>query len=193
MAHISLDGIVQPQSDRNDDKYREYANGLWTVPFRSQEGAAAVLEAQGANFDLLLGRRTYDLWAGFWPHVKNNPMGDAINAATKYIATHRPESLVWGPVKHLGADLAQSVRKLKSENGPDLVAWGTSAITNMLLTEGLADEVVLIVYPVLLGRGKHFSDGVDPRLLALVSSKATPSGGFINTYSHVRPLQGPPV
>ncbi len=181
--HISLDGVIE-----HDDGY---AYGAWTAPYRSPAGLAAVIEAQGASFDLLLGRRTYDLWAGFWPKAGNSPIADPINAATKYVATHRPDSLGWGPVKNLGADIIKGVRAIKSKGGPDLILWGSSTLTSVLLGHGLVDEVVLCVYPVLLGRGKRmFSDSVDARELAFVSSKATPTGVLMNTYRHVGSLRG---
>jgi dihydrofolate reductase len=178
MEHISLDGVME-----HDE---EYAYGGWTAPYRSPAGLEAVIEAQGRSFDLLLGRRTYDLWSGYWPKAGNSPMANSLNAATKYVATHRPDSLGWGPVKDLGADIIEGVRSVKSEDGPDLVVWGSSTLTSVLLGQGLVNEVVLIVYPVLLGRGKRFfSDSVDPRELAFVSTKATPTGALINTYRHV--------
>jgi dihydrofolate reductase len=146
----------------------------------------AVAAAQGRSFDLLLGRRTYDIFAGYWPTVKNGPIADGLNAATKYVATHRPDSLRWGPVEDLGADITEGVRGVKSKDGPDLIVWGSSTLTSMLLEQGLVDEVLLLVYPVLLGRGKRlFSDSADPRELALVSSKAVSSGVLMNTYRHV--------
>jgi len=186
--HISLDGVIQPGGT---GEYRdEYAHGGWTAPYRSPAGAAAVAEAQGNGFDLLLGRRTYDLWAGYWPTVKSGPFAPGINAATKYVATHRPESLGWGPVGELGADVMKGIRDVKSKDGPDLVVWGSSTLTSVLLDQGLVDEVVLIVYPVLLGRGKRFfSDTADPRELALVSTKATSTGQLMNTYRHVESLR----
>jgi dihydrofolate reductase len=193
-AHISLDGIISP-GERNEDS--DYANGGWTAPYRTPAGAEAVAEAQGKNVDLLLGRRTYDLWAGFWPKVKGGPFADGLNAATKYVATHRPESLGWGPAQDLGADILAGVRRVKSMDGRDLIVWGSSTLTSLLLEQGLVDEVVLIVYPVLLGQGKRFfSDSADPRELALVSTKAGSTGVLINTYRHVESLQNridPPV
>ena len=182
--HTSLDGVISPGGP---GEYRDdYANGGWTAAYRTPAGAAAVLEAHGTGFDLLLGRRTYDLWAGFWPKVKGGPFADSLNAATKYVATHRPDSLGWGPVGDLGADVMEGVRRVKSQDGPDLMVCGSATLTSVLLEQGLVDEVVLMVYPVLLGRGKRcFSDSADPRELALVSSKATPSGVLINTYRHV--------
>jgi dihydrofolate reductase len=180
--HISLDGVIE-----HDDGY---AYGAWTTPYRGPEGLKLVLESQGSSFDLLLGRRTYDIWSGYWPKAGNSPMADSLNAATKYVATHRPESLGWGPAKDLGADIIAGVRGVKSTDGPDLIVWGSSTLTSVLLGQGLVDEVVLCIYPVLLGRGKRFfSDTVDARELALVSTKATPTGVLINTYRHVGSLR----
>ena len=188
IEHISLDGIISP--GRPGEYGDGYANGGWTAPYRSPAGAAAVVEAQGTGFDLLLGRRTYDLWASYWPTVKGGPFADDLNAAKKYVATHRPESLGWGPVGDLGKDVMAGIRRVKSTDGPDLIVWGSSTLTSVLLDEGLVDEVVLAVYPVLLGRGKRFfSDSVDPRELALVSTTAVPSGLILNTYKFVGPLK----
>lgn len=180
--HISLDGVIE-----HDDGY---VYGAWTTPYRTPTGLASLLEAYGTSFDLLLGRHTYDLWAGFWPKAGNSPMADRLNAATKYVATHRPNDLGWGPVKDLGADIIEGVRGIKSKDGPDLIVSGSSTLTSVLIGEGLVDEVVLIVYPVLLGRGKRFfSDSVDARKLALVSTKATPTGVLMNTYRPVGSLR----
>jgi dihydrofolate reductase len=184
MEHVSLDGVIAPPGDS------AFAHGGWSAPYRSPAGAAALAEAQGTGFDLLLGRRTYDLWADFWPKVTGGPFADGLNAATKYVATHRPESLGWGPVGDLGADVLAGIRRVRSSGGPDLVVWGSSTLTSILLEQGLVDEVIVIVYPVLLGRGKRvFSDSADPRELALVSTKATPSGVLINTYRHIGALR----
>jgi dihydrofolate reductase len=188
IEHISLDGVIQAPGGRDEDG--DYAHGGWTAPYRSTAGGEAVVEAQGRNFDLLLGRRTYDIFAGYWPKAGNGPIADGLNAATKYVATHRPDSLGWGPVGDLGTDIIEGVRGVKSTDGPDLIVWGSSTLTSVLLGQGLVDEVVLIIYPVLLGRGKRFfSDSVDPRELALVSTKATPTGVLINTYRHVGSLR----
>lgn len=180
LAHISLDGVISPGDDDS-----EYARGGWTAPYRTPAGAAAVAEAQGESFDLLLGRRTYDLWAGFWPKAPGSPFADRLNAATKYVATDRPDGLEWGPVIPLGADVVGGIRGLKAGDGPDLVVWGSTTVTAVLFGQGLVDEVVLCVIPVLLGRGKRFfPDRVSPHKLEFVSSKATPTGVLINTYRH---------
>ncbi len=189
-AHVSLDGVIRP-GEPDDDS--DYAHGGWTAPYRAAAGAEAVAEAQGRSFNLLLGRRTYDVWARFWPTVKGGPFADALNAATKYVATHRPDGLGWGPVGHLGADVMAGVRRVRSQDGPDLIVWGSSTLTSVLLEQGLVDDVVLIVYPVLLGRGTRlFSDGADPRKLALVSTRATSTGVLLNTYRHVGSLRQRP-
>jgi dihydrofolate reductase len=185
--HTSLDGVISPDKRNKGD---DFANGGWSAPYRTAAGAAALAEAQGSSFDLLLGRRTYDVWAGHWPTITSGPFAKGLNAATKYVATHRPESLGWGPVAHLGADAVVGIRGLQSKDGPDLIVWGSSTLSSVLIERGLFDEVVLIVYPVLLGRGKRFfSDSSDPRELALVSTKATSTGVLLNTYRHVGSLR----
>jgi dihydrofolate reductase len=151
IEHISLDGVIQHSADEDD-----FAYGNWTAPYRSPAGRDAILAAHGKRFDLLLGRRTYDIWSGYWPKAPSSPMADGLNAATKYVATHRPESLEWGPFEAFGPDIVEGILRIKSQDGPDLILWGSSTLTSTVLEHGLADEVVLAVYPVLLGTGKRF-------------------------------------
>jgi dihydrofolate reductase len=189
IEHISLDGVIQSPGGRNEDG-DDYPHGGWAAPYRSAAGREAVAEAQGSSFDLLLGRRTYDIFARYWPTAGKGPIADGLNAATKYVATHRPGSLEWGPVGDLGADVMEGVRRVKSLDGPDLIVWGSSTLTSVLLDQGLVDEVVLLVYPVLLGRGKRcFLDSADPRELVLISTKAMSSGVLMNVYRHVGSLR----
>jgi dihydrofolate reductase len=120
-------------------------------------------------------------------------MADGLNAATKYVATHRPESLAWGPFEGLGSDIIAGIRRIKSQAGPDLILWGSSTLTSTLLEHGLADEVLLIVYPVLLGTGKRiFAEGTPPRSFDLVSANALPSGVILSSYKVVGPLKTTP-
>ena len=185
IEHISLDGVIQHTADENGFPY-----GDWTGPYRTPAGRDAVLAAQGERFDLLLGRRTYDLWSGYWPKAPSGPLADGINAATKYVATHRPESLEWGPFEGVGPDIAAGIRRIKSQDGPDVILWGSSTLTSTLLEHGLANQVVLLVYPVLLGTGKRlFAEGNSARSLEVESSKAFPSGIIFNTYKVVGPLK----
>lgn len=184
IEHISLDGVIQ-SSGENNFPYAE-----WTVPYRTPAGRDKLLAAHGDRFDLLLGRRTYDQWSGFWPTAPAMPFADRLNAAKKYVVTHRPESLEWGPFEAVGPDLITGVRRLKSQDGPDLVLSGSSTLTSPLLEQGLADEVVLIVYPALLGTGKRFfAEGTPARAFELVSTDTTPTGVLLNSYRVVGPLK----
>ncbi|HET6330437.1 MAG TPA: dihydrofolate reductase family protein [Holophagaceae bacterium] len=184
IEHISLDGVIQHSADGGFP----YAD--WTAPYRTPAGRDVVLAAHGESFDLLLGRLTYDLWSGFWPKAPSSPMGDGLNAATKYVATHRPESLEWGPCEGLGPDIVEDIRRIKAQDGTDLILWGSSTLTSMLLEHGLADEVLLIVYPVLLGTGKRFfAEGTPARSFELVSTNAFPSGIILNAYKVAGPLK----
>ena len=185
IEHISLDGVIQHSSDDDD-----FPCSDWTAPYRTPAGRDAMLAAYGESFDLLLGRRTYDIWSGFWPKAPSSPMADRLNAATKYIATHRPESLEWGPFEGLGPDIVDGIRRIKSQDGPGLVLSGSSTLTSTVLERGLADEVVLIVSPVLLGTGKRFlAEGTPARAFELVSSQATPSGVILSHYKVAGPLK----
>ena len=185
IEHISLDGVIQHSSDDGDFPYSD-----WTAPYRTPAGRDAVLAAHGERFDLLLGRRTYDLWSGFWPKAPSSPMADRLNAATKYVATHHSESLKWGPFESLGPDIVEGVHRIKSQDGPDLILSGSSTLTSTLLEHGLADEVLLIVYPALLGTGKRFfAEGTPARAFHLVSSNAMPSGIILSAYQVAGPLK----
>ena len=186
--HISLDGVIQHSTDDNNFPYSD-----WTAPYRSPEGRDAVLSTQGERFDLLLGRRTYDLWSGFWPKAPSNPMSDALNAATKYVATRRPDSLAWGPFESVGPDIVEDLRRIKASDGRDLILWGSSTLTSVLLEHGLADEVLLFVYPVVLGTGKRFfTEGTPARAFSLADVKAFSSGIVMNIYKAVGPLPNQP-
>src|SRR5467141_269329 len=188
IEHISLDGVIQAPGSPNEDG--DYPYGGWTLPYRDPAAGKAVLAAHSEPFDLLLGRRTYDIWSGFWPKAPSSPLADSLNAATKYVATHRPESLKWGPFEGLGPDIVEGIRRIKSQDGPDLILWGSSTLTSTLLEHGLADEVLLAVYPVLLGTGKRFfAERTPPRSFELVSTNAFPSGLILTTYKIAGPLK----
>jgi len=185
IEHISLDGVIQHSADGGDFAYSD-----WTVPYRTPAGRDAILAEYGESFDLLLGRRTYDIWSSYWPKAPSGPMADRLNAATKYVATHRPESLAWGPFEGLGPDIVEGTGRIKSQDGPDVVLSGSSTLTSTLLEHGLADEALLVVYPVLLGTGKRlFAEGTPPRSFELVSTKAFPSGIIFSTYHFAGPLK----
>ncbi len=184
IEHISLDGVIQTSSEDG------FPYGEWTAPYRTPAGREAVMAAYGANFDLLLGRRTYDLWSAFWPKAPRSPIADALNTARKYVVTHRPESLVWGPFEGVGPDIVGGVRAIKSQDGADLILSGSSTFTSTLLEHGLADELLLILYPAFLGTGKRFfAAGTSAQALELVSTKAMPSGVVLSSYRVAGPLK----
>ena len=185
VEHISLDGVIQQSADGGDFPYAE-----WTVPYRTPQGRELILAAFGERFDLLLGRRTYDIWSDFWPKAPGNPMADRIRAAKKYVATHRPESLSWGPFEPIGADLVEGVRRIKAQSGPDVILSGSSSLTSTILEHGLADEVLLPIYPVLLGTGKRFfAEGTPARCFELIRTQVTPTGIVLNHYKVLGPLK----
>lgn len=190
--HISMDGVVEISSGPAEDS--DFPYGDWTAPYRSPEGLQLVTAMYGRSFDLLLGRRTYDALGSFWPKAPRSSIADRLNAATKYVVTHRPETLEWGPFEAIlapgtGSELVDSIRALKAMRGPDLILTGSSTLTSLLLEHGLADEVILLVNPVLLGKGKRFfAEGTPHRALALERSHALPSGIVVNSYKLIATL-----
>ena len=185
IEHISLDGVIQTSSGPEDD----FPYGDWTAPYRSPAGLQIVNELYGKTCDLLCGRRTYDLLASVGPKLPKSEMGDRLNTATKYVVTHRPESLQWTPCEAIGSDLADSVRRIKASKGPDLIVMGSGTLISVLLDNGLADEVVLLVNPIALGKGKRFFEGGSlPRGFALGSSRFLPSGIVVNIYKPIPTL-----
>lgn len=186
IEHISLDGVIEIGSGPNTD----FPYGDWTAPYRSPAGLAVLMEKYGERFDVLLGRRTYDAWSGFWPTAPKSPMGDRLNAATKYVATHRPESLEWGPHQGIGPDVVSAIRAIKQQDGPDIILSGSSTLTSPVLENDLADDLILIVDPVLIGKGKRlFAEGTPPRAFTLHGTTAMPSGAIIQEYKAAGGLQ----
>lgn len=189
IEHITLDGVIQGFGGPEEDRDGDYPHGGWAVPLSDPAIGEAIESAQGDRFDLLLGRHTYDIFTRYWSNL-TDPMADKLNAARKFVATHRPDSLEWGPVESLGTDIAKSIRNVKASEGPDLVVWGSSTLTPVLFQAGLVDEILLLIFPVLLGNGKRFlSDDVAPSELSLASTRPTPSGVLINTYRYVGALR----
>jgi len=181
--HISLDGVIQSSGEDNFP----YEN--WTTAYRSPAGLAILVEKYGERFDLLLGRRTYDSWSTYWPTAQSNPMADRLNAATKYVVTHRPESLGWGPFVGVEPNAVDGIRRLKETDGVDLIVCGSSTLTSPLIEHALADEVNLITYPVLIGAGKRFfAEGTPASALTLHGTQALPTGVVVNTYKPAGPV-----
>ena len=193
-AFLSLDGVMQAPGGPEEDPTGGFQYGGWTFPYWDDVIGAAMGETFSAPFDLLLGRKTYDIFAAHWPYVAADPKTgnfDALNAEiaqrfnsiTKYVATHRPESLTWQNTRALGNDVVGALRRLKSEEGPTLLVQGSSDLLQTLLENDLVDELRLLIYPLVLGNGKRlFGRGAVPAGLKLVKSKVSPSGVLIASY-----------
>ncbi len=182
--HVSLDGVIQSPGAPEEDPSDGFHLGGWTAPYDDEAIGQAVMDLFSQPFELLLGRRTYDIWAAYWPHVPDgNPIADQFNSVPKYVATHRPDTLDWQNSHALKGDLADAVRKLNSEDGADLLTWGSGELVRQLLAAGLVDELRLIAYPVVLGRGKRlFDDNAQASAFTLAESISTPGGVLITRY-----------
>lgn len=192
--HVTLDGIIQSGGGPQEDPSGGFTQGGWQVPFRSPDGFAALLEIVSREFDLLLGRRTYEIWAAFWPYAGDHPIANAFNKAAKYVVTNSLSSFDWANTHGISGDAAEGVRRLKASDGPELHIWGSSQLLQTLIAAQLIDEFRVWVYPVVLGKGKRlFEEGVPPFGLTLVESRCTSKGVVMNTYRPVGPLPTSPL
>ncbi|MGX5803155.1 dihydrofolate reductase family protein [Bradyrhizobium sp. Arg314] len=179
---VSLDGVMQAPGGPEEDPVGGFKFGGWTFHYFDEVAGAAMNELFSKPFDLLLGRRTYDIFAAYWPYQKD-PIADVFNPATKYVATHRPDSLTWQNTQSLGPDIVATLRRLKQEDGPDLLIQGSGNLIQTLLANGLIDEIRLMIFPLLLGKGKRlFGDGTLPAAFRLVKSQASSTGVIMATY-----------
>jgi len=182
----SLDGVMQAPGGPEEDPTGGFAWGGWTAPYFDQALGASMGQFFGRPFDLLLGRKTYDIFAAHWPYVANpqDPIAGLFNRVTKYVASRsRSKKLAWQNSQLLGEDVVASLRKLKSQAAPDLLVQGSSELLQTLLQHGLVDELSVLLFPVVFGRGKRlFGGGTNPSALRLVKSQAFPSGVIVATY-----------
>lgn len=190
-AFVSLDGVMQAPGGPEEDTHGVFDLGGWTVPFWEGEGAAEMGpfldETFGQPFDLLLGRRTYEIFAAHWPHVgPDDPMGALFNRVTKHVAAGQGTPLDWVNSRHLGPDVVAAIHRLKESEGPDLLIQGSSMLVQALLANDLIDEFRLLVFPVLLGPGKRlFGEGTVPARLRLARSRAASNGVVMSVYERV--------
>lgn len=185
--HISLDGVIQAPGGPEEDPSDGFRLGGWVMPYGDEGTGRALRELLSQPFELLLGRRTYDIWAPYWPHVPadsgNSFIADRFNSVPKHVATHRPDTLDWQNSHALEGDLADAIRALKKRDGADLLTWGSGDMVGQLLAAGLVDELRLWIYPVVLGRGKRlFGDDAEASAFTLAHSTGTPSGVLITRY-----------
>jgi dihydrofolate reductase len=184
-AFVSLDGIMQAPGGPDEDPIGGFKFGGWVAPYFDETMGASVGEMFAKPFDLLLGRKTYDIFAAHWPYVgADDPIGPLFDRITKYVATRNPTlKLDWQNSQTLGADVVTAVGKLKSEDGPDLLTQGSTDFLQTLFKHHLVDEINVSIFPVVLGKGKKlFGDGASPAALKLINSQVSGSGVTINKY-----------
>jgi dihydrofolate reductase len=181
---MSLDGVIQGPGGPKEDPSGGFRFGGWQAPFTDEAIGQDIKDLHSQPFELLLGRRTYDIWAAYWPHEESgNPIADLFNTVAKHIATHRPDSLDWQNSHALKGNIADAVRALKHQDGDNLLTWGSSDLVRQLLAAGLIDELRLQIYPVVLGPGKRlFGDNAEASSFTLSHSTITPGGVVITRY-----------
>ncbi|PSJ58268.1 dihydrofolate reductase family protein [Pseudaminobacter soli (ex Li et al. 2025)] len=180
---VSLDGVMQAPGGPQEDPTGGFQLAGWVAPHFDDALGGVMGKLFETPFDLLLGRRTYDIFAAHWPYVKDDPTGPLFDGVTKYVATHDPDSLTWQNTKWLGIDVPAALRKLKQEDGPQLLIQGSSQLIQQLLEHDLIDRFQLIVMPIVLGKGKKlFGNGTMPAALKLTNSLVTPKGVVVAAY-----------
>lgn len=184
---VSLDGIMQAPGGPAEDPSGGFAFGGWTAPHFDEALNEPLGEIFDRPFELLLGRRTYDIFAAHWPFAADGPdkpIADIFNQTAKHVATRSPDRpLAWNNSHSLGADVVASLKQLKRTDGPDLLVQGSGELLQTLLANHLVDEFSLLIFPVLLRNGKRlFGTGTAPAGLRLVTSLVSPSGVIVARY-----------
>ena len=181
-AFLSLDGVMQAPGGLEEDPSGGFLHGGWTFHYWDDLMGEVMGKTMAEPFDLLLGRKTYEIFAAHWPEFHGDPIADKFNAATKYVATSSQAPLSWKNSVAI-RDAAVEVQRLKQEEGPHLLVQGSSVLVQTLLANDLIDQFNLMVFPLLLGRGKKFfGTGAMPAALKLVESKVSTTGVTMNTY-----------
>lgn len=183
LTFITLDGVMQAPGGPEEDESGGFRHGGWSVPYWDDALADVMGNQMGHPFDLLLGRKTYDLFAGAWPTLDPE---SPINSARKYVVTHRsipPDTEVWKNSVRIDGDVPTEIKKIKAEEGPEIQVHGSSDMIQTLLKHDLVDEFWLKIYPLTLGAGKRlFGDGAMPAAFTLAESKISPSGVIVANY-----------
>jgi dihydrofolate reductase len=188
-VYLSLDGIMQAPGGPTEDPSDGFALGGWMVPHADEKTGTLVEAFLASPHDLLLGRKTYDIFVGYWPHATpGNPVGVALNTAAKHVLTHRGDALGWAN-SHPLVDL-DALRALKATEGPDLFIWGSSSLYPQLFAAGLIDGFTVMTFPVVLGTGKRlFGPGTPPLALRPISTVVSSNGVIIATYEPAGPVK----
>ena len=180
---LTLDGVMQAPGGPGEDDDNGFTHGGWSVNYWDERMGQVMTEAMSTPFDLLLGRRTYDIFAAYWPHAPEDAGGKPLNQATKYVASRGRPTLEWSPSVLIEGDAAEGIAALKREDGPELQVHGSGNLIQTLLRHNLVDQYRLWVFPVVIGSGKRlFSEGTIPSGLKLVDSKVSTTGVVMGTY-----------
>lgn len=181
LEHISMDGVIQAPGGPDEDTSNGFAYGGWTVPYSDEILGTLIRRQMNMPFDLLLGRKTFEIWAAFWPHHADEWPG--AQAATKYIASNTMTSAEWQPSVFLNGDVADKIAKIKQQQGPDLHVWGSGNLNQTLFKHDLVDTFWLMIYPITLGSGKRlFADGTIPAAFKVTESQVSTSGVIVVNY-----------
>jgi dihydrofolate reductase len=190
IAFVSLDGVMQAPGGATEDPSGGFDLGGWVVKYSDEKSGAAVRRMVGTLAkpnDVLLGRRTYDIWASHWPHVPaDDPLGPVFTKANKYVTTSGTGTFAWANSHQLrGID---ELKKVKAGDGPDIVLWGSSTLYPQLLEANLIDRLLLLTFPLTLGKGKKlFGSTTHPVEMKLLASEVTSTGVIIATYAYEAP------
>jgi dihydrofolate reductase len=181
LSFITLDGIMQAPGGPTEDTTGDFKYGGWTVPYFDDFLGQVMSEQMGKPFDLLLGRKTFEIFASYWPHHEEE--GAGINRATKYVVSNTLTKHEWNKTVFLKGNVADEIKELKQQDGPDLQVHGSVNLIQTLLEHDLVDKFWLKIFPVTLGRGKRlFDKGTIPAAFTLTESKTSPSGVIIASF-----------
>ena len=184
LTFLSLDGVMQAPGGKGEDPAGGFDLEGWTVPYFDEGVGSAMAEQMSPPFDLLLGRKTYDIFASYWPLQSDDDPGAAvINHARKYVVSHEPLDLTWEGSIQIKGDVAAEIANLKQQDGPMIQVHGSSNLIQTLLANDLVDELWLKIFPVTLGKGKRlFGAGTIPAAFELIDATASPGGVIIASY-----------
>ena len=183
LSFITLDGVMQAPGGPEEDTSGDFKFGGWSAGYFDDAVGKAMAAQLGHPFDLLLGRRTFDIFAAYWPK-ETDETARAINSATKYVVSHRPVSLDWKTTVRINGDVVGKIEGLKAEDGPELQGHGSGNLIQTLLKNDVVDELWLKTFPVVLGSGKRlFAEGAISAGFSLVESNVSPSGVVVASYA----------
>ncbi len=180
LSFMTLDGVMQAPGGPEEDTSGGFKYGGWQAPYPDEYVGKVLEEQWGQPFDLLLGRKTFEIFASYWPYHAEGGPGPGINNATKYVASHTLKSHDWQKSVFLKGDVAEEVRKLKQQDGPPIHVYGSANLIQTLLKHDFIDEFLLMIYPITLGTGKRlFAEGTIPAALKVTKGQVSPMGVII--------------